>query len=147
MVKRSRTMRNRKRTCRKRTRGGFRLSFERDPVEKTLNPFTWFRSSSPVETAQLEEVVVDPMTSPEKPAPLPPQPNTVLEMGPVPNTVRVMGEANAAGIPPTPGPEEAKATGFKTEGGRRRRRGSKRTTRKRSMTRRRKGNRKSNRRH
>ena len=116
-----------------RKRGGFRFSFERDPTQKTLNPFTWFRSNSP--TAPLEEVVVDPMETPKKPNLLPPQPNTVIEMGAVPNTVRVIGEANAAGIPPTPGPAEAKATGFKVEGGRRRMRRSNRRSMKRKSRR------------
>ncbi len=100
----------------RRSRGGFRFSFERGVGEKTLNPLTWFGSNAQV--APLEEVVVNN----QKPTPAPPSPipNTVINVAPpAPNAIRVIGEANAAGIPPTPAPGLEKV---KIEGGRRRKR-------------------------
>lgn len=53
---------------------------------------------------------------PVEPAPV--APNTVIEIKPpAPEGIRVIGEANAQGIPPTPPPG---TPGFKVEGGRRR---------------------------
>ncbi len=110
----------------RRSRGGFRLSFERGVGEKTLNPFTWFGSNAQV--APLEEVVVNN----QKPAapPASPAPNTVINVAPLaPNSIRVIGEANAAGIPPTPPPGPEK---IKIEGGRRRKRTVRKTKSRRS---------------
>jgi hypothetical protein len=57
----------------------------------------------------------------------PSAPNTVIEVRePAPNSIRVIGEANAAGIPPTPPPG---TLGLKVEGGRRRKRSASRKAR------------------
>jgi hypothetical protein len=109
----------------RRTHGGFSLSI--------LNPFTWFRKNTP--NVPLEEVVVNNQ-KPVEPAPV--APNTVVEVKPpAPEGIRVIGEANAQGIPPTPPPG---TPGFKVEGGRRRsvrrRRSARRKSSKRSVRRR-----------
>ena len=117
MAKRNHTSRKR------RTYGGFRMSFDRDQTQRTLNPFTWFRSNTPI--VPLEEVVVNKIES--RVAEPPSAPNTVIEVRePAPNSIRIIGEANAAGIPPTPPPG---TLGFKVEGGRRRKRSASRKAR------------------
>jgi hypothetical protein len=67
---------------------------------------------------------VNKMNTPVPATAAPAVPNTVIEVKePAPNSIRIIGEANAAGIPPTPPPG---APGLKIEGGRRRVRSARR---------------------